>query len=75
MTQDMPATPSPMPEQPAKRNTWLIIVIVVLVLCCLCVLLLGAAWQFGDAVIQWLQQASWQHALGPRPAPRLNALR
>jgi hypothetical protein len=45
-----------MPEESPKRNTWLIIAIVVLVLCCLCLVLLAAAWQFGDAVIQWLGQ-------------------
>ena len=56
MNQDMSATPSPMPEQPRKSNTWIIIAIAVLVLCCLCLIVLWAAWQYGDVLVQWLQQ-------------------
>ena len=56
MNQDMSATPSPMPEQPRKSNTWIIIGIAVLVLCCLCLIVFWAAWQYGDAVVQWLEQ-------------------
>ena len=56
MNQDMSATPAPVPEQPRKSNTWIIIAIGVLILCCLCLIVVWAAWQYGDAVIQWLGQ-------------------
>jgi hypothetical protein len=45
-----------MPEKPRKSNRWIIIAIVVLVLCCLCLVFAWAAWQYGDAAVQWLGQ-------------------
>ncbi len=54
MNQDMPSTPTPMPEQPRRSNTWIIILVVVLVLCCLCVIGGWAAWTYGDQVIRML---------------------
>ena len=58
MTQDMSTPPSPMPEQPRRSNTWIIILIAVLVVCCLCAIALWAAWQFGDQVLQLLGGAT-----------------
>ena len=56
MNQDVSATPSPKPEEPRKSNTWIIIAIAVLVICCLSLIVLWAAWQYGDALVQWLGQ-------------------
>ena len=47
-------TPSPMTEPPKKNNTTIIIVaVVVVVLCCLCIFL-ALAWQYGDQVLEQL---------------------
>ena len=45
-----------MPEQPRRSKAWIIIAVVVLVLCCLCLIVAWAAWTYGDALIQWLNQ-------------------
>lgn len=53
MNQDMSATPSPMPDQPKKNNTGLIVAIIVLVVLCLCCVALGGIYylyQNGDKI-------------------------
>ena len=56
MNESMSSTPvpTPMPEEPKKNNTWLIVGIVVVVLCCLCVIVLGVGYQFGDQILRAL---------------------
>jgi hypothetical protein len=56
MDQDASASPSAVPEQPRRSRAWIIIVVVVLVLCCLCLITAWAAWTYGDAVVQWVNQ-------------------
>jgi len=56
MGQDASASPSEMPEQPRRSKGWIIIAVVVLVLCCLCLIVAWAAWTYGDAVVQWVNQ-------------------
>jgi hypothetical protein len=46
---------TPAPEEPRKSNTTLIIAIVAAVLLCCCCVVLGLAWQYGDAILQSLQ--------------------
>ncbi len=51
MNQDMSSAPAPMPDQPKKSNTGLIIAIVVIVVLCICCLAGGAIYylyQNGD---------------------------
>lgn len=52
MNQSMPSEPAPMPEQPKKSNTGLIIAIVVIVLCCLCAGGAVVLYQFGDQILK-----------------------
>jgi flagellar basal body-associated protein FliL len=48
-----PVTPVAPPKK--SSQTWLIVIIVLIVLCCCCALASGIlAWNFGDAVMQWL---------------------
>ena len=54
MNQDMSNAPTLTPQQPKRSNTTVILIIVVLVLCCLCAVAAGAAWQFGDQVMEML---------------------
>ena len=50
-----PLTPAPVPEEPRKTNTNLIIAIVaVVLLCCCCAILLGG-WFYGDTILQNFQ--------------------
>ncbi len=59
MNQDMPSAqvPAPLPEEPKKStNTWLIVGIVVVVLCCCCLIAAGLAYQFGDQILQAINQ-------------------
>jgi len=51
--EEMPITPAP--EEPKKTNTMLIIAVVAVVLLCCCCIVLGLAWQYGDAILQNLQ--------------------
>lgn len=54
MNQGMPSNPTPMPEQPKKSNTGLIIAIIVVVVLCLCCVLAGGAYylyQNGDRLL------------------------
>lgn len=56
MNSDFNASPIPtMDEPPKKSNTTLIIIIVVVVvmLCCCCIAA-GLAWNYGDALLNWL---------------------
>ncbi len=51
MNQDMSSAPAPMPEQPKKSNTGLIVAVVVVVLLCICCVVAGGAYylyQNGD---------------------------
>ncbi len=57
MNQSMPPEPTPMPEQPKKSNTGLIIAIVIIVLCCLCIVVGGLLYQFGDQILKALGMA------------------
>lgn len=45
-------TPTAMPEEPKKRNTWLIVVVVLVVLCCLGLIVAAVGWQFGDQLLK-----------------------
>ena len=54
MNPDMSSSPAPMPEQPKKTNTWLIVGIVLVVLCCLCVIVGGVLYQYGDQIMKAL---------------------
>ena len=54
MNPEMSSTPAPLPEQPKKNNTWLIVVIVLVVLCCLCAIFGAVLWQYGDQIIKTL---------------------
>jgi hypothetical protein len=47
-------TPQPMPEEPKKSRTGIIIAIVLVVLCCCCLIVVGGGWVFGDAIIKSL---------------------
>ena len=42
--------PAPLPDEPKKTNTWLIVAIVAVVLCCCCVIVLGLLYKFGDCI-------------------------
>ncbi len=44
------------PEEPKKSNTTLIIAVVAVVLLCCCCIAIGVAWQFGDQILNALQQ-------------------
>ena len=51
MNQDMSSAPSPMPEQPKRSNTPLIIAVVLIVVLCICCLAVGGIYylyQNGD---------------------------
>ena len=54
MNPEMSSAPDPLPEQPKKTNTWLIVVIVLVVLCCLCAIFGAVLWQYGDQIIKTL---------------------
>jgi len=56
MNENMPSvpTPAPLPEEPKKNNTWLIVGVILVVLCCLCVIVLGVGYQFGDQILKAL---------------------
>ena len=54
MNPDMSSSPAPVPEQPKKNNTWLIVGIVLVVLCCLCVIVGGVLYQYGDQIMKAL---------------------
>lgn len=54
MNQSMPPTPAPLPEQPKKSNTWLIVIIVLIVLCCLCAIVVFGLYQYGDQIMKAL---------------------
>jgi len=47
--------PTPMPEEPKKNNTWLIVGIVLVVLCCCCLIVGVAGWQYGDQILKAMQ--------------------
>jgi DNA-binding transcriptional regulator of glucitol operon len=42
----------PMPIEPKKNRTGLIIAVVVIVLCCCCLVVAGIGWSFGDSILQ-----------------------
>ena len=54
MNPDMSSSPAPMPEQPKKTNTWLIVGNVLVVLCCLFVIVAGVLFQYGDQIMKAL---------------------
>jgi hypothetical protein len=48
-------TETPVSDQPKKSNkNMMIAIVVIVVLCCCCVIAAGAAWQFGDQVLEQL---------------------
>jgi hypothetical protein len=46
---------TPVPEEPRKSNTNLIIAVVAVVVLCCCCIALALAWQYGDAILQGMQ--------------------
>lgn len=53
MNPDMSSAPAPMPQEPKKSNTWLIVGIVLVVLCCCCIIVV-ASYQYGDQILKAL---------------------
>ncbi len=64
MNQSMSSAPTPMPEQPKKSNTGLIIAVIVIVVLCLCCAVIGGGYYlyqngdkiFGTGTSSWLMQ-------------------
>lgn len=55
MNQDASNQPTMTPERPKGRsNSTLLIIIVVLVVCCICAAAVGLFYQFGDAILNFL---------------------
>ena len=50
--------PQPLPVEPKKNRTGLIITIVVLVLCCCCLVVLGLGWNYGDQLLKMINTGS-----------------
>lgn len=51
----------PVPQQPEKKNkTLIIVIIVVAVLLLCCCLAIGAAWVFGDPILQMIEDIMWE---------------
>ena len=55
MNQDPSNQPTMTPEKPKTRsNSTVLIIIIVLVVCCLCAATIGVLYQFGDAILNFL---------------------